>query len=333
VVSDPPTRSDAVRRRGAMPMSTGLPSQSRVYLNHHLDSTRWSVYEPRADDIVVSTSIKSGTTWMQAIVRELIVEEMREHGHVGGRDAPLPDSRSSCWPDARFGGPVEALGSRLAAQRHRRFLKTHLPLDGLTYRASVKYVVVARDPRDVFMSLWNHYSHFTPESLRVLHRDLPHGIAPCPPCPDDVHAFWASWIGRGWFAWEEEGFPFWGNMHHSATWWGYRHLPNIELFHYADLLAAPHREIARLAAYLGIEHSTQSLDHVVAATTLTAMRERHAGVRLWPPLAGEERTFFHAGVNGRWRDVLTEDELSAYERVKRRVLPADCAAWLETGAA
>jgi hypothetical protein len=36
--------------------------------------------------------------------------------------------------------------------QHRRFLKSHLPLDGLPYRESAKYIYVGRDSRDIFMS-------------------------------------------------------------------------------------------------------------------------------------------------------------------------------------
>ena len=37
--------------------------RSRIYQNHHLDSTRWDKFIPRPDDIVITTSYKAGTTW------------------------------------------------------------------------------------------------------------------------------------------------------------------------------------------------------------------------------------------------------------------------------
>lgn len=46
---------------------------------------------------------------------------------------------------------------------------------------------------------------------------------------------------------------------------------------------------------------------------------------------GGGRTFINKGVNGRWRDVLTEADCAAYERKARAMLGEACAAWLATG--
>ena len=53
-------------------MVNTLPRMTRVYQNHHLDSTRWDRYRPRENDVIVSTSYKSGTTWMQMILYQLL---------------------------------------------------------------------------------------------------------------------------------------------------------------------------------------------------------------------------------------------------------------------
>jgi aryl sulfotransferase len=46
---------------------------------------------------------------------------------------------------------------------------------------------------------------------------------------------------------------------------------------------------------------------------------------------GGADAFFYKGSNGRWKELLSADELALYEEAKRRVLPADCADWLERG--
>jgi len=43
------------------------------------------------------------------------------------------------------------------------------------------------------------------------------------------------------------------------------------------------------------------------------------------------QTFFHKGTNGRWKDILSADELRLYDEAMRKTLPSDCAHWLEHG--
>jgi aryl sulfotransferase len=48
----------------------------------------------------------------------------------------------------------------------------------------------------------------------------------------------------------------------------------------------------------------------------------------WKDGAG---TFFYKGTNGRWKDVLSAEELALYDEAMRMTLPPDCAKWLEQG--
>jgi len=310
----------------------GLPERTRVYQHHHFDGTRWDYFAPRDDDVVIASSYKSGTTWTQAIVGHLIFAEegLREEGRP--RDLPAPLSQLSPWLDSRI-FPLELVLNRLRAQRHRRFIKTHLPLDGLLFHPQLRYVLVARDGRDAFLSLWNHYSRHTEEAFAAYNR-TPGRVGPeFPRPPPDLHALWREWTTRGWFPWEGDGWPYWSHLHHAATWWPFRQLQNVLFVHYADLQADTEREARRIAAFLGIALPESAWPAVVRSVTFEAMKKRGdryapGGGAFWK---GGADTFLHRGGSGRWREVFSAEELALYDAACERVLPPACRRWLAGG--
>lgn len=301
------------------------PSLDHIYQNHHLDSTRWDVVTPRDDDIIITSSYKSGTTWTQWIIYNLIFL---------GETEPPPFDGISPWIDARFMPfPLEQLGRMVEQQRHRRFLKSHLPADGLPFHTHLKYIVVARDARDVFMSLVNHYAAYT-DALYTMMNDSPGRVGdPMPKFDGDIRRLWKSWITRGWFEWESEGYPMFSNMHHTRTWWPHRELDNVLLLHYNDLKRDLPGQIRRLGAFLDIAVDDAQAREVAAASHIDAMRKRalENGDGMQGAFRGGAKTFFYKGTNERWRGVLTDADLELYERAKQRVLSPDCAEWLEHG--
>src|SRR5918993_1920774 len=94
------------------------PTKTREMHNHHFDSTIWNDLEFRDDDIVISTYARSGTTWTQQIVAQLLF----------GPDPNLEVAEMSPWLDLRV-PPKEVKLLMVEAQTHRRFLKTPLPGD------------------------------------------------------------------------------------------------------------------------------------------------------------------------------------------------------------
>ncbi|HZC17633.1 MAG TPA: sulfotransferase domain-containing protein, partial [Caulobacteraceae bacterium] len=108
---------------------------------------------------------------------------------------------------------------------------------------------------------------------------------------------------------------------------------NMLLVHYADMKADLAGEIGRIARFLEIELPAPTMAEIVVAAHFDAMREQ--GAQLMPGAEatwdGGAQRFLHKGVNGRWKDVLTAEDLAAYEaKVKFEFSPA-LAAWLECG--
>lgn len=303
-------------------MSQELPQKTRAYRNHTIDSEHWRGFERRPDDIIIATPYKCGTTWTQAIVLQLVFRG----------EGIFPTGEYSPWLDF---APRKAAESQaiLNAQTHRRVIKTHTPLDGFEYDPNSKFIVVGRDPRDVFMSLWNHYSNYTEFAIAEFN-DRPDRIGDRQPrCPEDIRDLWNMWISRGWFDWETEGYPFWSNFHHVQTWWDYRHLPNIRFVHYNNLLADLSGEIRRIADYLDIECDADLASKIAGKVEFSSMKKQadqfvgHED----DIFVGGAKTFINKGTNGRWRGVLNEQDLQKYEDTASRVLSAECRKWLETG--
>jgi aryl sulfotransferase len=302
---------------------TKQPERLHEYRNHHLDSTRWDHFHVREGDIVVTTAYKAGTTWTQRILAALI----------HGPEAEVSDLMGlSPWIDARFMGPLEPMIESVDAQQHRRFVKSHLAADGLRYFPEAKYVVVGRDTRDVFMSLWNHYTAYTDFAFALFNdADRPGPEFPRPPAtPRDL---WPRWIGEGWFDWEPDGWPFWSHHHHLATWWEFRDLPNVHFMHYGDMLGNTEGEMRRLADFCGIEVPEASWPAINAAVTIDAMRAQASGGGDDPSgfiFEGGVERFLFKGTNGRWREALTDDDVALYDQAAATLDPS-LRAWLEGG--
>jgi aryl sulfotransferase len=300
------------------------PQRTRVYRNHHLDSTRWDKIRLRDDDIIISTSLKTGTTWTQRIVSLLVF----------GTD-PLPMSLNllSPWIDARFWAPIETIAGLAEAQTHRRFLKSHMPIDAIPYDPRVRYIYVGRDGRDVFMSMYNHYASYNDAILAQLNSGDDFEGEPFLRCPEDIHVAFAQWVSRGSFPWEHDGYPFWSHFYHAQSYWQFRQLPNLHFVHFNDMKADLGREMRRIAAFLGIEVAESRWPEMVRKASFEEMKKEADEIlpELQMGFAHGAQSFIHKGTNERWRNVLTPDELATSDAAVARALSPDCARWLEHG--
>ncbi len=298
-------------------------TSKRIYQCHHFDSTRWDYYEPRDDDIIIGTSYKAGTTWAQAIIAHMLFPD---------GNFPAPPAMMSPWIDMRV-IPLEVFLNDIKAQKHRRFLKTHLPFDGMRYEENVKYLYVTRDGRDVFMSLWNHYRNMADDIYFLMNHLAGRVGDEFPRAPEDIHDFWQTWVQDSWFENEVGGWPYWSHLSNVQGWWDQRHLPNVQLIHYNDLLGDTENELRFIADYLEIEVPENAWSNIVEAVSFKTMKSKAddyvpGGGIFWN---GGAQTFMNKGTNGRWKEVLSDTELAQYDDACQRALSDDCREWLETG--
>jgi aryl sulfotransferase len=293
------------------------PVKTREMHNHHFDSSAWNEFKFRDDDVIIATYGKSGTTWVQQIVSQLIF-----NGAEG-----LDVAEISPWVDLRV-PPKQVKLPALEAQTHRRFLKTHLPVDALRFSPRAKYFYIGRDGRDVIWSMYNHHANANESWYRALN-DSPGRVGPpIEKPPADIAQYYREWL-------DGDGYPFWPFFDNVLSWWEIRHLPNVALLHFTDLKHDLPGEIRRIAAFLDIPIDEAKFPTIVEHCSFDYMKRNATkavplGGAFWD---GGAETFIHKGTNGRWRDVLSEDEAGRYDKIARRELGDPCAKWLEGGEA
>lgn len=292
-----------------------FPQKTRELHNHHFDSTVWNDFRFRDDDIVIATYGKAGTTWTQQIVGQLIF--------AGAEGVPIHEL--SPWLDLRV-PPKEVKLAALEAQKHRRFIKTHLPVDALVFNPAAKYIYVGRDGRDVVWSFFNHHSKANAMWYQVVN-DTPGRVGPpIAPPQGDVVSYFREWL-------EKDGYPFWSMWENVRSWWAVRDLPNVLLLHYTDLKRDPEGRIRRIARFLEIELDEAVWPRVLEHCSFDYMK-RHADEV--SPLGGAVfegggQSFINKGTNGRWSGLLSAQDCAAYEARARDELGRECARWLESG--
>ena len=298
-----------------MTQTTNWPRKTRELHSHHFDSTIWNDFEFRDDDIIIATYAKSGTTWMQQIIAQMML----------GPDPELEVADMSPWLDLRV--PPKAVKLPLVdAQAHRRFLKTHLPVDALVFSPRAKYIYIGRDARDVVWSFHNHHINANQGWYSALN-DTPGLVGPpIGQPPADVREYWHAWL-------DGDGFPFWSFWDSVRTWWEIRGLPNVMFVHYSNLKRDLPGEMRRIAAFLDIRVDESNWKEIFEYCSFDWMK-RHATKSV--PLGGAfwdagAQVFINQGKNGRWTDVLTAAEREEYEAMAVEKLGPECARWLATG--
>ncbi len=293
------------------------------------DSARWDGFDFRDGDIIISTPPKCGTTWTQTICALLVFQ---------APDFPQALDLISPWFDMLVGRREDVVAD-LTAQEHRRFIKSHTPLDGLPFDERVTYICVARDPRDVAMSWDNHVDNMDiPAFLNLrgsavgfddLAEVMPGGMPVRPESERD--RFWQ---------WVDDDAPLdrtptglAATMHHLSTFWRERSRPNVMLLHFGDLKTDLEGQMRGLAGKLGITVREDQWPELVHAATFEQMRSRACDVgpnnteSIWL----DPVRFFNKGTSGQWQHLLDDDDLRRYETRVNELAEPDLISWAHQG--
>jgi aryl sulfotransferase len=285
------------------------------YQSSDEDSARWLDFPLRDGDIVISTRAKTGTTWVQMICALLIFQTPR---------LPAPLGRLSPWLD-HLVAPREDVYARLAAQEHRRFIKTHTPLDGIPFDSRATYIVTARHPLDLAVSLYHHSHNIDRVRFRAL-VGRPEPAEPPPP-PKPLREWLLAWIAAADDPRESlDSLP--GVIWHLSDAWSRRDEPNVLLVHYDDLSTDLEGQMRRIAERLGVAVDEQTWPTLVRAATFESMKGSAETLAPSPEILKSNAAFFRSGTSGAGREILTDEEFAAYNARVAKLAPPDMLTWL-----
>lgn len=238
------------------------------------------------------------------------------------RTAELPEPLGdlSPWYDSLFTKKV-VVDARLEDQTHRRFIKTHIPLDGLPLTDGVTYIVVGRDPRDAWVSMEHHGQNISKNTSRLLTENVG---------PD----FMERVDDRAWEQLPEDPAERFREqmdldagtdhtaahlafvVHHLRTAWDMDSDVNVGMFHYSDMSTDLIAQMRRLADMLRIDIDDEEISDLAVSATFESMkanaesRAPEASQDIWV----DSTAFFRSGGSGDWRALASEEDIEHYRR-------------------
>ena len=225
-------------------------------------------YTSGRDDIFVATFMRSGTTWMQNIVFELLHHGKGDFSDKGYHHLYAISPWIECSPYAS----VSMEQAPRVSDYQKRIIKTHLPTQLCPLNQNAKYIYVARHPVDTFDSCVDFFNMlmgpFCPDKKALL--DLF--------CSNDM--LWGSWPD------------------HLSGWWELAQKQNNVFFiRYEELRNNTMDSLHAIADFLGLSISHAELKRVEEKVSFESMQQNDVYFEMSPPnifSVSNDKTFLAA---------------------------------------
>lgn len=276
-----------------------------VFSKPLLHAQHWSQLLLHDTDIVIATHAKTGTTWTQQIVWQLL---------NNGNENSVNVHQWSPWVEHNSALSVEHRVNMLNNMQKPRVLKTHLPLSSIIYSPSVKYIYIVRAGLDQCISMFNHHCSFTEQNRAKFN----HGAVM------DFNTYFEKWL------YGEDS--FWNMFDSVNSWWNYRYLPNVLFLHFGELKVDLAREIKKIAQFLNIPSENSFSEKVwnsIAEHCAFDWMKNHEQWFSPPEQVMAKGKFLLAGSEKRWQGVMSEEQIQLYEKVKKEKWSEECAAYID----
>ncbi len=211
--------------------------------SHEFKHNAYADYIYRANDVIVTTYPKSGTTWMKQIAVQIGYLGEGEYNHI---DDVVP------WPDKlvpQEGPELNDISGLTDSPTGIHVIKSHLEADYVPFESGAKCICVIRDPKDTLVSV----VHFENGFNRLL---FDHTI----PVKEWVAAF------------QTEQFIYqpWAML--TDSWWKLRDRDNVLVMFYEDMKRDPQNAVTQVAEFLGVELTTEQFGKVLEKSSFSYMK-------------------------------------------------------------
>ena len=283
----PPRASPAARRARSLEelktsMAGFMSEQGRA---------RGLAFVPRAEDVIICTYPKCGTTWLQQIVHGL---------RSGGSMAFDEITQVVPWLELAHDMGVDPDAPQVAEPRA---YKSHLGFDEVPRGA--RYINAVRDPGDVLVSLHRFFDGWRMEPGSI-----------------SLQTF-----ALDYFMAREGSLGYWN---HVLSWWHQRHRDDVLLLCYEDMRVDLPGTVARIARFMGIDAGPQVLDTAAQQASMAFMKRherqfddhlvRQARDAACGLPAGGHTTKVATGASGGARQLLSASVHEALADVWRRTI-------------
>jgi len=237
-------------------------------------------FETRSDDVFLVAYPKSGTHWLtyitDQITRKSIILNKEEYVAIG----TIP------FLERTISDQLEVLPSP-------RYMYTHLPYHFVPCSSEheVKYVVIARNPKDVAVSQFNFVTN-----MKIV----------------DFNGTWNEFLslfmrgtgfGGSYFDWVLE-------------WWEHKEDDNVLFLKFEDLKKELTGQVGIIANFLGYQLSQEEMEEIAEKCTFKNMKENRVGSieENKDLIMKENKSFYRKGIVGDWQNYFSDEQLEKFNR-------------------
>lgn len=252
--------------------------------------------------VFISSYPKSGTTWMQCIVYNLLSNGDQSFDHISNYSPFYEVSRT--WDE-----PRGCLSDRFAANHRRlgaRVFNTHLRYDMMPQGKSMKSIYVVRSGKDVALSFFHHLSNQDNEDNYK----------------GSLSAFLQDWVsGRIIFgSW----------LKHMESWvQGAGSSSKVLIVRYEDLIRSLGTEMTRIAQFLELPLTSERIEELTQFVSFDFMKTHSAQ---FSPVSVPWKTgfeFIRCGTVGQSMTEFSAADHEAFDRMLAAVYPEGRPQWLQ----